>query len=284
MFRAKRSVMVGLDGLAAGEVQGEMSMLRPGLVSITFRTLSPRNIAQLCAQNGLEGVEWGGDVHVPHGDVAKAEEVAAITRDTALDVAAYGSYYRCDGDKSVAFGAVLDSAVALGAPLIRVWAGPCGSDAAGGAGRAAVAKDLNRICDLAGAAGIRIGLEYHGGTLTDTRASCRALLDAVPHPNLSTLWQPLRRVHGDARVTENLADLEDVTGRLSNVHVYNWVMSPTEQTLREPLAGGTQWNAYFDVLGRLTGTHWLLLEFLPEDSVERLPGEAEVLRSWIDKI
>ena len=258
-------------------------MLRPGLVSITFRPLSPQAIAQLCAQNGLEGVEWGGDVHVPHGDVAKAKAVAAITLDAGLEVAAYGSYYRCDRDGSVQFGAVLEAAVALGAPLIRVWAGPCSSEAADFVQRAAVAEDLNRICGLAAGAGIRIGLEYHGGTLTDTRASGLALLAAVPHPNLTTLWQPLRRAHADAMVRENLEDLRAASARLSNVHVYNWVMDPQERTLRASLAEDAQWSSYLPVLDKLTGTRWLLLEFVPGDDPDQLPAEASTLRGWLAK-
>ena len=40
-------------------------MIRGGLVSITFRKLSPRAIIDLVTRANLIGIEWGGDVHVP---------------------------------------------------------------------------------------------------------------------------------------------------------------------------------------------------------------------------
>ncbi len=104
-------------------------MIRPGLVSITFRKLTPQDVVQLAARAGLEGIEWGGDIHVPHGDVAIARQTGKITRDAGLEVAAYGSYYRLGTDDGPLFPAVLDSAVALGADKIRVWAGNASADA-----------------------------------------------------------------------------------------------------------------------------------------------------------
>ncbi|MEL7086971.1 MAG: hypothetical protein AAGL98_00775 [Planctomycetota bacterium] len=67
-------------------------MILPGLVSVTFRKLTPTQICELAADAGLQGIEWGGDVHVPAGDVGAAKAVAALTRARGLAVAAYGSY------------------------------------------------------------------------------------------------------------------------------------------------------------------------------------------------
>ena len=65
-------------------------MIRPGLVSITFRKLSPRQIVDLVVQAGLDAIEWSGDVHAPHGDVAKAREIAQMTADAGLSMPTYG--------------------------------------------------------------------------------------------------------------------------------------------------------------------------------------------------
>jgi 3-dehydroshikimate dehydratase len=51
-------------------------MLIPGLVSVTFRKLSPQEIIALTAEAQLQVIEWGGDIHVPHGDIQQAENVA----------------------------------------------------------------------------------------------------------------------------------------------------------------------------------------------------------------
>ena len=78
-------------------------------------------------QAGLDGIEWGGDVHVPHGDLRRAREVRDMTRSEAIRIASYGSYYRVGDRAPTSFEKVLDTAVELGAPLIRVWAGKQGS-------------------------------------------------------------------------------------------------------------------------------------------------------------
>ena len=46
-------------------------IIKSGLVSITFRELNPLEIIRLVSKAGLDGIEWGGDVHVPHGDIKK---------------------------------------------------------------------------------------------------------------------------------------------------------------------------------------------------------------------
>jgi 3-dehydroshikimate dehydratase len=86
-------------------------MLIPGLVSVTFRQLAPREIVQLAAAAGLRGIEWGGDIPA-------ARAVRQLTQDAEIRVLAYGSYFRFQ--PGVAFEPVLETAVALGAPLIRI--------------------------------------------------------------------------------------------------------------------------------------------------------------------
>ena len=98
-----------------------MAQVKTGLVSVTFRQKSVEEIAALTAEAGLSGVEWGGDVHVPPGDREAARRAAQLTRQAGLEVLSYGSYYRCQPGED--FTPVLESALALGAPLIRVWAG-----------------------------------------------------------------------------------------------------------------------------------------------------------------
>ena len=68
-------------------------MIQPGLVSVTFRKLTPAEIVALVKQAGLKGIEWGGDLHVPHGDLVRAREVRELTHEGGLGVAACGSGY-----------------------------------------------------------------------------------------------------------------------------------------------------------------------------------------------
>ena len=255
-------------------------MFRPGLVSVTFRSLSPEAIVELCAANPLQGIEWGGDVHVPPGEIKTADRVRSLTVDAGLQVACYGSYYRCGGPDPAAFVPVLESALALQAPTIRVWAGSSGSAESDALNFDRVASDLARITQIAVQAGVTIATEYHGGTLTDTRASCAALLAGVNHPDLKTLWQPLRRAEGDTLTSENLQDLLDVLPFLEHVHVYDWVQREGKR-LAVSLQGSSQWPSYLRTLATHKPNCWLLLEFLPEESPENLRLEAAALAALI---
>lgn len=104
-------------------------MITPGLVSVTFRKLDVASVVSLAAEAGLTSIEWGADVHVPVGDSGAAAVARKLCAEAGLEISSYGSYYRADTDVGE-FESVVTTAVALGAPSIRVWAGRVGSDGA----------------------------------------------------------------------------------------------------------------------------------------------------------
>ncbi|TLS49242.1 TIM barrel protein [Paenibacillus antri] len=249
-------------------------MIRTGLVSITFRSLTPARVAALAAEAGLEAIEWGGDIHVPHGDVAAAREVARLTREAGLAVAAYGSYYRlaAGAEQAFDFDDVLSTALALGAPSIRVWAGDRGSDGADEAWRARATADARRIAEAAAREGVLVCLEYHARTLTDTCDSAIRLLREADHPNLRTLWQP--EVGGSPE--RLLEELRRLAPWLEYVHAYHW-----EGRERHPFAEGEDvWRRYLNELSALPGDRFALLEFVAEDDPARLAEDAAALKRF----
>ena len=258
--------------------------IRPGLLSVTFRKRSHREVVGLAADAGLVAVEWGGDVHVPHGDLAVAGVVRRMCDDRGLAVSAYGSYLRA-GDTSGTnppVNAVLDTAVALGAPTVRVWAGTRGSADTVPAERAAVVEDLARYCDAAAANGLTISTEFHGGTLTDDVASAIDLLTAVDRPNLRTFWQP---PNGMA-AADAVAGLNRVRPWLSNVHVFHWW---PDGNVRHPLAdGGDRWFPYLRAVAALTADdgrdRYASLEFVRGDDVAQFRDDAATLLAWLGKL
>ena len=252
-------------------------MLRPGLVSVTFRALSPREIINACVESKLEGIEWGGDVHVAPDNLANARAVGHMTRESGLDVAAYGSYYYCDG---APFEPTLETALELGAPLIRVWAGKVDANKAKEVDWTRVQDELARISELAHRANVRVATEFHGGTLTATGADARRLMDRT---NAQTLWQPLRRgANFDPKVEANLAELRAVESYLANVHVYEWADDAQGKRQRLSLEQSVQWPRYVEELQRTGGSRWLLLEFVPNDEPAILAREAAALRGFIE--
>ena len=222
----------------------------------------------MAADAGLEAVEWGSDVHVP--DRGAAEQVAALTQRHGLTVASYGTYYRLGEDPDT-FPDLLAAAVVLGAPRMRGWAGAVERSEADDSVIAAVVDDARRIADLAGAAGVRVGLEFHGGTLTATAESTRALLEAVAHPHLGTYWQPPVGMPDD----DALAGLDAVFPWLEAVHVFSW------WPRTERLALGARADLWRRALTRTCADgirRDALLEFVPGDDPSVLSREAATLR------
>ena len=245
-------------------------MLIPGLVSISFRKKTPGEIISLCVRAGLRAVEWGGDVHVPAGDVSRAREVLSRTRDAGLSVCSYGSYYRL-GQPDGEFMRALDCASAIETPVMRVWAGAKGSREASPDERSAWTEQLNRLSEAAGARGVTLALEYHAGTLTDSREGAQALLRETQACRF--YWQP----RWDWREEERLASLEDVKSRLSHLHVFTWTGAGERLPLQ---AGEAMWRKVFS---QVHGTRGALLEFVRGDSDEQLLSDAACLKRMIEE-
>jgi len=255
-------------------------MIRPGLVSISFRQLAPHAVIEQCVRAGLDGIEWGGDVHVPHGDIACAREVARQCADAGLAIAAYGSYYRAGSSElaGLPFSTVLETARALGAPLMRIWAGTSSTAQTDDAQRRHVIDDCRRICQMAGDAGMRIAFEFHDGTLADSAEATRDLLRTVDHPACATFWQPPHGLPTD----DAAAGLRLLLPWLSNLHVFHWW---PDAGRRLPLADGAKrWRQFFVVLAGDPRDHWASLEFLPNDDPGLLPQEAQTLRQLLAEV
>ena len=248
-----------------------------GLVSVSFRKFSTQEVVDLVVKAKLKTIEWGGDIHVPHGDVTRAGEVRRQTLDAGLSVAAYGSYYRVGVSEArdLPFERVLDSAAALGAPTIRVWAGEKGSADTTAPERSAIIADALRIAELAEARGMTASLEYHANTLTDTRESVQALLKEITHPNLEFLWQP---TYVGTEIEQSLARLNDVLPRVRHVHVFYWAAINDWRPLAD---GEAAWPRYFEVIRSAGKSMPCLLEFIRDHSPDQFLEDAATLRSWL---
>jgi len=250
-------------------------MFSSGLVSISFRKFSPLEIVKLVSSAQLCAIEWGGDVHVPHGNLSKAEEVRGLTLDHGLELAGYGSYYRAGkGDQE--FEPVLETAVTLGAPSIRVWAGTISSSEAVPEDTKRVTDDLRRIAELAASAGISVSLEYHSCTLADRLEPALSLMKEIAHPNLKTFWQP----GIDRPVEVGLQEIAAFVPDLSAFHVFHWINRYERRPLEE---GRDLWSRYFAAARQHPGRLFALLEFIMDDSPENFLKDAETLRRLLQE-
>jgi 3-dehydroshikimate dehydratase len=248
---------------------------RIGMCSVTLRAEAPGAVIERAVAAGLDSIEWGSDVHLPAGDLDLAEAMGRRTREAGLTVCSYGSYVGFPWARGVPerFDAVLETAQALGAPRIRVWAGPHGSEAADVDARTRATDDLREMVALAAAAGVEVAVEFHGGTLADTAASTRQLLTDLGGA-ASTYWQPRVGATDD----EALGDLAALASDVSTVHVFSWGSSYD----RHPLAWRRDlWTRALPRIASSPRITDLLLEFLPADDADLLPTEAAELRTWL---
>ena len=253
-------------------------MIHLGLCSLTLGHLPPVEVVALCKETGLSHIEWWGrdNGHVPMGDVATAASVGEMTRDAGLTIPTYGSYYAVgeSDEQAPAFDAVLKTAVALGAPAIRVWAGTKGTDTVTPAERKAVIDDAKRIADLCAEQGINAIFEYHQNTLTDSSASTVALADALQHPSLFFGWQPPTGMP----VSQRVEGLQALLPRLATLHVFNWTKDDAGHFVRHPLDEAMdEWRSYFDLVAGTGRDHPALLEFVQGNSVEQFKADAKTL-------
>ena len=252
-----------------------MTAIRPGLCSVTFRQLAPERIVELAAAASLEAIEWGGDVHVPPGDVVRAAQVARATTDAGLAVASYGSYFRAGDGEDI--GPVLDSAEALGVDRVRVWAGTTGSQEATDAVWSGVVARLRAAADAAAARGMRLALEFHSGTLADTAPATLRLLSDIGSPAVSTYWQPTVSASVDTAIEEYRA----VASQTSAAHVFSWWPAQERLPLR---ARDALWTRFFaEAAAAAVSPRDALLEFVPGDDPGMLAGESAALRSYLSE-
>ena len=234
-------------------------MRQTGLLSVTFRSLPVEQIIRLAVTAGLDGIEWGGDIHVPPGDLRLAERVGTSTRNAGLINFAYGSYWRADREPEM----IAETAAALGVQWIRIWAGTISSVECPPEIRKKTVKYIRNICRHSN--GLQIAAEWHRNTLTDDAESAAKLLNEVGEDNFFCYFQR------DSQ-RDNLRDIAIVPkGRIRAVHVQQ-----IENGQRLQLKDGLpEWTG---LIAHIPENVPLLLEFVKNDLEEQFRADAVILK------
>lgn len=249
-------------------------MFYPGLVSISFRSLTPKEVISVCRGAQLDRVEWGTDSHTK--TPLDAETVYEMGSAAGVLPCSCGSYYKLGFSPRESFPTLLKIAKNLHTDLIRIWGGNHGSADLTARDTAALAKEAHELATMADAEGITLALECHPNTLTDRYEAELAFLESVDHPRLATYWQPNQF---ESR-SYNLEAAEALAPFTKMIHVYAW--SATE---RFPLSSDREiWSEYLSVFQKAGGDYGTLLEFMPDDDPATLPREAAVLREIIQTV
>lgn len=243
-----------------------------GLTSVTFRDRSVDEIIDLCEKAGLDGIEWGSDVHVPLGNPAFASEVADKCAKRGLRILSYGSYYR--GSDVSEFYDVLETAKALKTDMIRIWAGyHVDPDEISDTEFTILADNITKAAMAAKQEGIAIGFEYHRRTMTQNKEGALRLLNAVNLDNVYTYWQP----NPDISYEAQLAEIDALQPRLAHYHVFAWEANNVRYPLSHAIA---KWKAYLahGVTAPYHEKAAAILEFVKDDCMAQFMEDAATLK------
>ena len=251
-------------------------MIKLGLCSVTFRKASMKELVELCSSIGLEGIEIGGDIHVPPGSPqAEVEEVVELCKKAELEIPSYGSYFNVLEHEVEDFAPVLETAVQLGAGTIRIWPGWVEAEKMTEEQLAKISSTARAAAEAAAEKKVQVAFEYHLNSPTSGAQSALRLLEAAGHYNLYTYYQLL-----DSDDSERVVgDLKAVFPRLAYVHCHYY-----KDDKYKPLSEGRRlWAAICDTLKQLNYQGYIFMEFVDSGSPEQLAEDVALLRNLLGR-
>ena len=242
-------------------------MFNTGLVSVSFRQLSPAKIIDLTKAAGLSAIEWGSDVHAPPQDTENLQNIARLGEKAGLFCSSYGTYFRLGVNRPEELISYVCAANILGTKTLRLWCGDKPPSVLSPGEKTALLSDCKAAAETAEQNGVMLCLECHHGTYTEDPSAAADLMKAVNSPAFRMYWQPNQFVS----TRENIRSAKLLSPFTENIHVFHW-----KGEKKHPLKQGIEvWRSY---LSQFEEKGFLLLEFMPDDRPETLVREADSLK------
>lgn len=248
-------------------------MFQSGLVSISFRSLSPEQIVALCRECSLSAIEWGSDVHAPYTDVERLRQIIALQKEAGISCSSYGTYFKLGIHDTNELHGYIAAAKILGTNILRLWCGDKNYEDMTADERTHLLTEAKKAAQIAEAEGVILCMECHNNTFTNCLEGALTLMESVNSPALRMYWQP-----NQFRTDEiNFEYARQIAPYTKNIHVFQW-----KEKDRFPLSDGMAlWERY---LSYFDGSQALLLEFMPDNKPESLAREAETLHKLIQGV
>lgn len=244
-----------------------MAGYKCGLVSVSFRKHEPEQIMSAAKDAGLNFIEWGSDVHAPKDDIEKLYEIAGLQKRYGITCCSYGTYFHIGATPVEELEGYINAAGILGTEILRLWCGEKDSQEYDDRERERLFCECIKAAEIAKSSGVKLCMECHNGTFTNTKDSALELMQAVNSNSFRMYWQP-NQYRTEEENLEYASALADYT---EHIHVFNWIGNR-----RLALKDGIDiWKKY---LINFNGEKTLLLEFMPDNNILSLPSEAEALR------
>lgn len=240
--------------------------MNAGLVSISFRALSPEAVICSARNAGLKNIEWGSDVHAPQDQGKQLAEIVTLQERYGVSCCSYGTYFRLGVNDLEALPSYIRAAKMLGTDILRLWCFNKSTDDVTPEEKAYLFDQCKKAAKIAEENGVTLCLECHKKTYTETKEGALELMQAVNSSAFRMYWQP----NQDRTEEENIAYIRLLRDYITHIHVFQW-----KESQKFPLRSGIgEWKRYLEELG---GEHMCLLEFMPDNRVESLPEEAAAL-------
>ncbi len=237
-----------------------------GLVSVSFRQNSPKEILSAMKKTPLTCIEWGSDIHAPCRDTEKLKELVKLQKEYGINCCSYGTYFRLGTDNLCELESYANAAKILGTTILRIWCGDKRAELYSKDEKKAFLKDSKKAADIAERYGVTLCMECHNNSYTETLDGALEIMKEVDSPNFQMYWQPNQFVTFDS----NMAYAKAVSEYVKNIHVFNW-----QGHDKYPLCEAEKtWREY---LSCFESDKTLLLEFMPDDDISSLQNEAKAL-------
>ena len=242
----------------------------PGLVSVSFRQHTPKEIIEAAKNAGLSLIEWGSDIHAPYNDAARLNEIVKLQKGYGIVCSSYGTYFRLGETPIEELEGYINAAKILGTDTLRLWCGrKSGADMTDGE-RAELIDTCRKAAEIAKENGVKLCMECHRKTFTEDPKDTVFLMESVNSPHFRMYWQPFQWQSAE----QNIENAKKIAPYTERIHVFNW---KGDKKLK--LSGAvSEWQNY---LGEFPAPTTLLLEFMPNGTISELKSEADALRSII---
>ena len=243
---------------------------RLGLVSVSFRKHTPKEILEAMKASGLSCIEWGSDVHAPCKDEQGLLQIVKLQKEYGITCSSYGTYFRFLETPMEELEDYIAAAKTLGTDILRLWCGTKSGAQMTETERMTLLAQCKEAARIAQAEGVTLCMECHRNTFTERIEDALWLMEEVDSPHVRMYWQPFQW----QSVEKNVTYAERIAPYSLHLHVFQW--KGTERfSLQE---GIDEWRAY---LSCFETPRTLLLEFMPDDRIESLGHEVESLNTII---
>lgn len=237
------------------------------------KRISMQDFVNYCADQGIEGAEVTSYFFdSTDRDYLLELKRIAFVRGISLSGTAIGNNFclpkGARRDQQIASAKEwIDRAAIMGAPHIRIFAGPQG-DLPFKEARSLCVEAIKECCDYAAERGVFLGLENHGGIVAESEVLL-GIVDEVDHP-----WLGINLDSGNFHTADPYRDLELCAPYAVNVQI------KTELRPKDRPAESTDMNRIASILKKSGYQGYVVLEHeANEDPWEFVPRHMKTMRA-----